>query len=75
MPHADLNEATRVRQRYADLIVRNEAREMVYKRAGIVRAVRNTLENHGYVEVETPMLLTGSRWCIGPSIQDSPERF
>lgn len=30
--------------------------KMVYKRAGIVRAVRNTLENHGYVEVETPML-------------------
>ncbi|RBL99018.1 lysine--tRNA ligase [Glutamicibacter soli] len=54
--HADLNEETRVRQRYADLIVRNEAREMVYKRAAIVRAVRNTLENHEYVEVETPML-------------------
>ncbi|UTT39852.1 lysine--tRNA ligase [Glutamicibacter mishrai] len=54
--HADLNEETRVRQRYADLIVRNEAREMVYKRAAIVRAVRNTLENHSYVEVETPML-------------------
>ena len=54
--HADLNEETRVRQRYADLIVRNEAREMVYKRAAIIRAVRNTLEGHGYVEVETPML-------------------
>ncbi|MGO1727952.1 MAG: lysine--tRNA ligase, partial [Glutamicibacter ardleyensis] len=54
--HADLNEETRVRQRYADLIVRNEAREMVYKRAAIIRAVRNTLENHEYVEVETPML-------------------
>ncbi|MER8024623.1 lysine--tRNA ligase [Glutamicibacter protophormiae] len=54
--HADLNEETRVRQRYADLIVRNEAREMVYKRAAIVRAVRNTLENRDYVEVETPML-------------------
>ncbi|HJX77379.1 lysine--tRNA ligase [Glutamicibacter sp.] len=54
--HADLNEETRVRQRYADLIVRNEAREMVYKRAAIIRAVRNTLENQEYVEVETPML-------------------
>lgn len=54
--HADLNEETRVRQRYADLIVRNEAREMIYKRAAIVRAVRRTLEDHGYVEVETPML-------------------
>ena len=55
--HADLNEETRVRQRYADLIVRNEAREMVYKRAAIIRAVRNTLEGHDYGEVETPMLL------------------
>ena len=54
--HADLNEETRVRQRYADLIVRNEAREMIYKRAAIIRAVRRTLEDHGYVEVETPML-------------------
>lgn len=54
--HADLNEETRVRQRYADLIVRNEAREMIYKRAAIIRAVRRTLEDHNYVEVETPML-------------------
>ena len=54
--HADLNEQTRVRQRYADLIVRDEAREMVYRRAKITAAVRRTLEGHGYVEVETPML-------------------
>ena len=54
--HADLNEETRVRQRYVDLMVRDEAREMVYKRAAIIRAVRDTLHSHGYVEVETPML-------------------
>ncbi|MGR6902483.1 lysine--tRNA ligase [Glutamicibacter sp. BSL13] len=54
--HADLNEETRVRQRYADLIVRNEAREMIYKRAAIIRAVRRTLEERDYVEIETPML-------------------
>ena len=54
--HADLNEETRVRQRYVDLMVRDEAREMVYKRAAIIRAVRDTLHNRGYVEVETPML-------------------
>ena len=56
MLHADLNEETRVRQRYADLIVRNEAREMIYKRAAIIRAVRRTLEERDYVEIETPML-------------------
>ncbi len=54
--HADLNDETRVRQRYADLMVRDEAREMIYKRDAVTRAVRNTLYGHGYVEVETPML-------------------
>ncbi|MGC8040604.1 lysine--tRNA ligase, partial [Salmonella enterica] len=38
--HAELNEETRVRQRYADLIVRDEAREMVYRRAAITRSIR-----------------------------------
>lgn len=54
--HADLNEETRVRQRYADLIVRDEAREMIYTRAAVIRAIRDTLHSHGYVEVETPVL-------------------
>jgi len=47
--HAELNEETRVRQRYVDLMVRDEAREMVYKRAAITRSVRDTLDRHGYV--------------------------
>nr|WP_309081275.1 lysine--tRNA ligase [Zhihengliuella sp.] len=54
--HADLNDETRVRQRYADLMVRDEARQMIYKRDAIVRSIRDTLYGHGYVEVETPML-------------------
>ncbi|TLP98476.1 lysine--tRNA ligase [Nesterenkonia salmonea] len=54
--HADLNEETRVRQRYADLIVRDEARQMVYTRAAMVRAIRDTLHSRDYVEVETPIL-------------------
>lgn len=54
--HADLNEETRVRQRYADLIVRDEAREMVYTRAAVTRAIRDTLHSRDYVEVETPVL-------------------
>lgn len=54
--HNELSEETRVRQRYVDLMVREEAREMVRTRAAITRAVRDTLHNHGYVEVETPML-------------------
>lgn len=54
--HKDLAEETRVRQRYADLIVRQEARDMVRTRAEIVRAVRKVLEDDGYLEIETPVL-------------------
>ncbi|MCA4134488.1 lysine--tRNA ligase [Arthrobacter sp. M4] len=54
--HAGLNEETRVRQRYVDLMVRDEAREMVYTRAAITRSIRETLHRHNYVEVETPVL-------------------
>jgi lysyl-tRNA synthetase class 2 len=46
----------RVRQRYVDLIVRPEAREMLSTRATAVRSVRESLQNRGFVEVETPML-------------------
>lgn len=46
----------RVRRRYVDLIVNSEARDMVTTRAAVVRSVRNTLDRHGYVEVETPTL-------------------
>lgn len=54
--HKELSEETRVRQRYADLIVRQEARDMVRTRSLITRAVRRTLEDRGYLEIETPIL-------------------
>ena len=54
--HSELSEESRVRQRYADLIVRPEARDMVRHRAAIVRAVRDTLHNRGFIEIETPVL-------------------
>ena len=54
--HKELSEESRVRQRYADLVVRQEARDMVRARAAIVRAVRRTLEDQGYLEIETPVL-------------------
>ena len=54
--HKELSEETRVRQRYADLIVRQEARDMVHTRSLITRAVRRTLEDQGYLEIETPIL-------------------
>jgi len=54
--HKELSEEARVRQRYADLIVRPAARDLVRARAAIVRAVRRTLEDRGFLEVETPVL-------------------
>ncbi|PTR40038.1 lysyl-tRNA synthetase class II [Rhodococcus sp. OK611] len=56
--HKEMNEESRVRQRYADLIVRPEAREMARKRVAVVRELRNALERRGFLEVETPMLQT-----------------
>ncbi len=54
--HKELSEEQRVRQRYVDLLVREDARQMVLKRAALTRAVRRVLEGDGYVEVETPVL-------------------
>lgn len=54
--HKTLNEETRIRQRYVDLIVNPQAREMVRTRATVLRSVRETLHGRGYVEVETPVL-------------------
>ena len=54
--HKELNEETRVRQRYLDLIVRQEARDVVLTRSLITRTVRRVMEEQGYVEIETPML-------------------
>jgi lysyl-tRNA synthetase class 2 len=54
--HKPLSEETRVRQRYVDLIVRPQAREVVRTRATVVRSLRESLHKRGYLEVETPML-------------------
>ena len=52
----ELSEETRVRQRYADLTVREAARDMVRTRATITGSLRETLHRDGYVEIETPVL-------------------
>ncbi|QFQ31605.2 lysine--tRNA ligase [Janibacter melonis] len=54
--HKELSEEARVRQRYADLVVRQEARDVVRTKATVLRAVRATLDADGFVEVETPVL-------------------
>lgn len=54
--HKDLNEETRVRQRYLDLMVRKEAQETVLNRAKIMQTVRQVLVDQGYIEIESPIL-------------------
>jgi lysyl-tRNA synthetase class 2 len=54
--HSDLSEETRVRQRYVDLVLREQARDMVRTRSTVVRTLRRQFEDRGYIEVETPML-------------------
>ncbi|SCF35175.1 lysine--tRNA ligase [Micromonospora mirobrigensis] len=54
--HKPLGEEARVRQRYVDLIVRPQARQMVRTRAAAVRSLRDSLHGAGFIEVETPML-------------------
>jgi len=56
--HSELNEETRVRQRYLDLIVREQARTTVTQRAAVNASLRQTFASHEYLEVETPMLQT-----------------
>ena len=48
----------RYRQRYLDLMTNAESKETFIARSKIIRAIRNYLDNHGYLEVETPMLHT-----------------
>ncbi len=54
--HRPLSEETRVRQRYVDLIVRPQAREIVHTRAAVVRGMRDSLHRRDFLEIETPML-------------------
>ena len=46
----------RYRQRYLDLIMNDESREVLRKRSIIIKEIRKYLDDKGYMEVETPML-------------------
>ncbi len=55
--HAVLSDAeTRYRQRYADLAINPEVRSIFLARAAVVRALREFLDSHSFLEVETPVL-------------------
>jgi lysyl-tRNA synthetase class 2 len=54
--HGLTNVETRYRQRYVDLIVTPESRDIFRKRVEIIRLIREFLGNRGFMEVETPMM-------------------
>jgi len=54
--HKEMSEEARVRQRYVDLVIRPQARDVVRTRAAVVRSLRSSFDRRGYIEVETPML-------------------
>ncbi|GAB3604596.1 lysine--tRNA ligase [Conyzicola nivalis] len=56
--HSELSDEARVRSRYLDLIVREQARFVVQARAKVNASLRDTFAKHDYLEVETPMLQT-----------------
>jgi len=57
-PHKPLSEETRVRQRYADLIMRDTARTVARLRPATMSSLRASFAKRDYIEVETPMLQT-----------------
>lgn len=46
----------RVRQRYVDMAINTDIREVMAKRSAVVRSLRDTLHGWGFLEVETPVL-------------------
>ncbi|GAA2082034.1 lysine--tRNA ligase [Aeromicrobium tamlense] len=54
--HKPLSDEARTRMRYLDLIVREDARQNVRVKASVLKSLRATLDRHGYIEVETPVL-------------------
>ena len=73
--HGLADEEARVRQRYLDLLVNPDARRLVEARATVLRSLRATLDRHGFLEVETPMLQTRARRRGGATLRHAAERF
>jgi len=55
--HGLKDQDMRYRQRYVDLIVNPDVKDTFVKRSRIITEIRNYLDNLGYIEVETPVLL------------------
>lgn len=58
--HGLTNTDIRYRQRYTDLIMNEEVKETFVKRSKIISAIRRYLDEQGFMEVETPMLVSNA---------------
>lgn len=58
--HGLTNTDIRYRQRYTDLIMNEEVKETFVKRSRIISAIRRYLDEQGFMEVETPMLVSNA---------------
>ena len=58
--HGLTNTDLRYRQRYVDLIMNQEVKDTFVKRSRILSAIRRYLDGQGFMEVETPMLVSNA---------------
>ena len=58
--HGLTNTDLRYRQRYVDLIMNPEVKDTFIKRSQILKEIRNYLDQQGFMEVETPMLVSNA---------------
>ena len=58
--HGLTNTDMRYRQRYVDLIMNPESKDVFIKRSKIIRTIRRFLDGQGFMEVETPMLVANA---------------
>ena len=58
--HGLTNTDIRYRQRYVDLIMNPEVKDTFIKRSQILKEIRNFLDGRGFMEVETPMLVSNA---------------
>lgn len=58
--HGLTNTDLRYRQRYTDLIMNSDVKETFIKRSSIIKEIRNFLDDRGFMEVETPMLVSNA---------------
>ena len=58
--HGITNTDMRYRQRYVDLIMNQEVKDTFIKRSKIISAIRKYLDGQGFMEVETPMLVSNA---------------